>query len=417
MGKLIGYELKKLLGKRALLAAILLFSLLNLVKIGSVYRENSYLSDSSGGLKSWSNIYWQLYGDFSGEITSQRIEKLLELFQPVEAQVAELTASTRLDRPDTMTGNIYSDYHLLRRYFVLPMERFYSYGEKAGRAAEVAAENARFYQERGNQYEARKNALLYHQLSGRKIGGFEYTEMYQYFLPYDFSSVLLLLLCLYALAGMFSMENDSGMEGILLASPYGGRATAAAKISAASIFLAAVSLWFSCLDFVGFSVFFHTLEGGALPVYAISNFAASPLRMTLGQYSLISALVRALGAWCMGMIFLFLAELGKNALISFLSGLLACAGLVVTGTLLADTGNPWLKVCNPYTLLQNRILFGKAEFLNVLGFPVPSYAAAVLAICILGGILVLLICMLSPRNTLRQKTRGGYASGKPNLSL
>lgn len=161
MGKLIGYELKKLLGKRALLAAILLFSLLNLVKIGSVYRENSYLSDSSGGLKSWSNIYWQLYGDFSGEITSQRIEKLLELFQPVEAQVAELTASTRLDRPDTMTGNIYSDYHLLRRYFVLPMERFYSYGEKAGRAAEVAAENARFYQERGNQYEARKNALLY----------------------------------------------------------------------------------------------------------------------------------------------------------------------------------------------------------------------------------------------------------------
>lgn len=403
MLRLIGFEWKKIFGKRSILLALILLSLIDLVKINGVYRENSYLYQTAAEKADWNSVHWSLYEEYSGEITSQQIQKLLTQFRPIEEQVAEMTASTRLDNPNTMTGSLYGDYNLMRKYFVLPMEEFHSYAQKALTVSNTAKENASFYRSHGNEYEARKNALIYHQFSGREINSFAYTELFNYYLHYDFSTALTLLLCLFGLVSVFVREKESDMEGVLLVNPHGGRATAGAKIVASSLYVAGVSLWFSALDFLGFVLAFHTSEGSTLPIFAITNFAASPLRMSLGMFAIVSALVKALGVWTIGMIVLLIAKKGKNALFPFLCALLFCLGLVVLGTNSANSSWIWAKVFNPFTLLQNRILFRKAEFVNVLGFPVPSFVAAIVVALLLGFILASVIVIFADQNNLRRK--------------
>lgn len=400
MFRLIGYELKKLMGKRTVWILLLLFSVINIGKIFNIYHENSYLYREGAQKENWNTVHWQLYEEMKGNITPESIRFLLEIFHPIESQVAERTASTRLDDPETMTGSIYGDYNLLRRYFVLPMESFYSYGQKAAQAAQAARENAAFYEARGNSYEARKNAWIYHRYEGREIGSFAYMEMSNYYVHYDFSSALILLIGLYGLSGVFAREKESDMEGLLLVHPGGGRTTAAAKVIASGLFLTGVSFWFAGVDFLGFILAFGTMEGLNMPVYAISNFAAASLSVSVGRYLLISALTRALGVWAMGMLFLLQAGFAQNALRPFLTGLLTCLGLVILGTEYGASGQIWYKILNPFSLIQNRILFGRTEFVNLAGFPVPAYAAAIFAAILWGLLTIGIILAFSGRNKL-----------------
>lgn len=407
MLRLVGFELKKLIGKRTIFPALLVLSLLDLIKIAGVYKENSYLYRTETELSDWKSVHRRLYEDYRGKITQESIDRLLRLFSPIEAEVAELTASTRLDDPDTMTGSIYGDYNLLRRYFVLPMEEFYYYGIKAGQVAEAAKSNAAFYRTRGNEYEARKNACLYHQFLGRRIDNFAYMEMVNYYVNYDFSNGLLLLFCLYAISGLFAAEKESGMEQLLLVSPRGGRSEMAAKIAAAGLFLTGCSLWFSCVDFIGFGLAFGTFEGFTMPIYAIGNFSASPLSVSVGIYAVISALTRAMGIWATGMLLLLIARPGKNALMPFLAGMLVCLGLVILGSEYAGSGRVWIKVLNPFTLIQNRIVYAYSEFVNVAGYPVPAYIAAILAVSLSGLLLSAAVFRTAASNRLNRKRRAG----------
>mgnify|MGYP007025201254 CR=1 FL=1 len=83
-------------------------SLANLFKIYGDYTSYSYLADGSGA-QSWHTVYWQLYEEYRGEITPEKIEQLLAVYQPLAQATADMTASTATDDPNTMTGNLYSD--------------------------------------------------------------------------------------------------------------------------------------------------------------------------------------------------------------------------------------------------------------------------------------------------------------------
>ena len=88
-----------------------------------------------------------------GEITTDKINNLLSLYQPLADATADMTASTDTDDPNTMTGNIYSDENILEKYYVQPMEYFYNYRTYASEVAKKAKENAAFYKEQGQTYD------------------------------------------------------------------------------------------------------------------------------------------------------------------------------------------------------------------------------------------------------------------------
>lgn len=400
MIRLIRYEFIKQFCKRSILALFVVFSLASLFKIYGEYKSYSYLADGSGA-GHWHTVYWQLYEEYRGKITPEKIEQLLAVYQPLVQATADMTASTATDDPNTMTGNLYSDRNLLDKYFVTPMQYFYEYSGQAEEVTNRARQNAALYEERGAVYQQRESGAVYHLYAGRSIPAFAYQEMCNYYLNYDFSIVLTLMLCLYGIIGTFVSERETQMDMLLIVSPNGGRKTTLAKILAATIFLVLTSLWFSLLDLIGFAASFQTFEGLTLPVFAIPNFAEASVNINIFQYALLSAALKCAGAWEIGMLWLLVSMFWKNALLPFVIDFALCMALVVSGAACAYSNFFWTKVLNPYSLLTNRVLLGKTEFVNLGGFPVLTWQAAVWISLTAGLALAAAIYFLSAENCHR----------------
>ncbi len=405
MVKLIGFEYRKHFAKLSILIALLVFSLVSIGKIYGIYAENSLFARGCSMQQSMQikQLYWGFYSDFSGEITTEKIEQLLAIYRPIEAKVADLTASTRTDDPDTFTGNVYTDYHFFRRCFVLPMEYDYLYQSYASKVVLAAKENISFYSSVDNQYESRKNALIAECFSGRKVGAFAFTEMYQYYLNYDFSSFLALLLCVYGLVGVFVSEKQTEMDVLLLTTEYGGAKTVAAKLLSSALFVIAVCTWFWLLDFFAFSAVFGSFKGALAPLYAVKNFSDTPLSLSLGQYALLSGTVKTAGMLVLGAAILLLSNLFKNALFPFAVSLVGAFGLILWQGQFINSGHLWAKVTNPFVLMVNRELFRKTEFANLFGLPVPSYLAALLMAILWAGIFMGLLVVTMRKSEVTGK--------------
>ncbi len=397
MIRLIRYEFIKQFCKRSILTLFVVFSLANLCKIYGEYKSYSYLADGNGE-QSWHTLHWQLYEEYQGEITPEKVEQLLAVYAPLVEATSDMTASTATDNPNTMTGNLYSDRNLLDKYFVQPMQYFYEYSGRSAQVANRARQNAALYGEWGAVYQQRESGAIYNLYAGRTIPVFAYREMCNYYLNYDFSIVLTLLISLYGVIGTFVNERETQMDMLLLVNPGGGRKTALAKILAATLFLLLTSLWFSLLDLIGFAVSFQTFEGLALPVFAIPNFAAASVNLSIFQYVLLSAALKCAGAWVIGMLWLLVSMFWKNALLPFIINFALCMALTVSGAACAYSNFFWLKVLNPYSLLTNRVLLGKTEFVNLGGFPVLTWQAAVWISLLAGLTLAAAIYFLSAEN-------------------
>lgn len=397
MLKLIQYEIKKLFFKKSILAALIVFTVINAAKIFGVYENKSLFADKS--TEKWSGIYWELYKDYSGEITLDKVDALLEIYRPLEKQTAELTASTAQDNPDMLTGNVYSDYYLLNWLYVNPMEYFYMYPSEAAAIRQNAFENMSFFSNIGNDYEYRKNAAIQTIFSGRKIPEFAYTEMYQYYIYYDFSLLLILFLSLYGIINVFVIEKETEMNHILLTTVCGGNKTITAKLISTFIYIASVTSWFLLLDFICFGIAFRSFEGGSMPVYAIQSFVGSSVLVTLNQYAILSGCYKFAGILFFSTLFLLVSNFFKNGLLPFIINLLLAFLFILAGESSMGSGYILSKTMNPFMLLINRELFSKTEFINIFGQPVISYLAAIIFCGGLGILLVILIYLLSEANT------------------
>lgn len=401
MVRLIRFEYRKHFVKPSILIALIVFSLISVVKIYGVYSENSLFARGRSTEESVQikQLYWDFYKDFSGEITLDKIDRLMKIYKPLENQTADGTASTGTDDSDTYTGNVYNDYYFFDRCFVNPMEHDYMYQNYANQVAAAARENMRFYQSVGNTYDCRKNAAIAERFTGRQIHNFDFTEMYQYYLHYDFSSFLALLLCVYGLVGVFVSEKESEMDTLLLTTKHGGSKTIAAKFLSSALFVVVVCTWFWLLDFFAFSAIFGSFEGVSAQLYAVKNFADTPLNLTLGQYALLSSAVKTAGMLVLGLGILLLSNLFKNALLPFVLSLAGAFGLIYWQGIFMGSGHIGIKILNPFILMVNRELFRKTEFVNLFQFPVPSYLMA-LAVTALWGAAFIVIHI----STIRKST-------------
>jgi len=401
MIKLINYEMKKHFYKRSLIIALLIFSIFDVMKISSVYKTNSLIANTDSS--KWRDVYWQLYDQYKGQITLEKIEKLLSIYKPIEKQTADLTASRRMDNPNTYTGNVYSDYYLLTWYYIQPMEYAYMYQSTANDIVRRAQENITFFHDLGNEYKLNENKKIAKLFSDRVITNFSYTEMYQNYLDYDFSSLLVLLLCLYGLVGVFVVEKESDMDMLLLTTEAGGKKTIAAKLSASLLFVSFICLWFWLLDFIAFGLIFHSFDATNSPLYALKSYENASVNLTLGQYSILSALIKTVGMLVIGLTFLLISLKSKNALIPFVWNFIFVSILVILNETLAGSGHVIVKIINPFILVENNELFSNVEFINFFGIPVLDYFAASGFAALLGIILTILIHKAAKKNVIAER--------------
>jgi hypothetical protein len=405
MVKLIQIEFRKHFLKTSIVVAVLLFSILNIVKIYSVYDGNSLLSKNHSDPK-WKSLYWKMYEDFGGEITEDKTGMLLSIYRPLEEKIADLTASTATDNPNTYTGNVYSDTYFFGWCFVDPMKYCYQYKSYADGIVVAAKDNIEFYKSYGNTYEYRKNVVIANLFHGREISDFSYMEMYQYYVHYDFSWFLVLLICLYGLVGVFVLEKETEMDTLILTTKAGGSKTVLAKIFSSVIFVCVICCWFWLVDFAAFSAFFGSLEAAEIPLYGIENFTNASINVNLGQYVILSSFVKTVGMLVIGMASLLLSCIFKNTLLPFIISLSGTILLVYIQELSMGSGHVLLKVINPFVLIVNRELFRKTEFVNLFNFPVLSYILALFFAVAWGAGLVVGIAILVRKNTNCKRRRG-----------
>lgn len=405
MWKLIKYEWMKNFTKKSIWIAVIIFCLIDLWKINSIYMEKSYLAGESG--YEWNKVFWSLYEKYEGEMTREKIEDILKIYRPLEIAVSDMTANKDMNNPNTMTGNEYSDYNLLDRYFITPMEYFYNYKNDANKVVLQAKENVKFYKSKGNGYESKKNAVIYHLFENRVITNFAYLEMYNYYFNYNFSNVLILLLCLYGIVGVFGCEKTAMMQGLLLTNKNGGKKTMLAKMFATSLYAISISLILSVVDYIGFMATFRTVEGGTLPIYSISVFSSASLNVSIIKYVVVSVCTKILGFWLLGMILLLVSQICQNGMIAFVIGLVVSMLLATISAHYNYLSNVWLKVINPYSLLENRYLYGKTEFVNLFGTPFFSYQAALVVAFSLGA-LILFMMICNTHSNYHCKGRSNY---------
>lgn len=399
MVTLIRYEIRKCFWKKSILLLLSIFTLINLVSIYGTYRDNSEFDE----FPKWKEFYPTIYEQVKGEMTVEKIHTLLSIYRPIEIQVADRTASTATDNPNTYTGNIYSDYYFFYRNFVMPMEYLYTYQIKAQEIADAAQSNLSLYSCIGNDYEYRKNKMIAELYENRIIRDFTFTSFYNSFVHYDLSILLVLLISLYALAGVFVLEKESEMEYLLLTMKQGGWYTTMAKLFASVIFVMVVSLWFWLMDFFGFAVIYGTMNGGSMPVYTLENFVQSAVQMPMLQYALLSIVVKTLGAVIMGFIFVLISQFFRTTLFPYVLGLLTIFALAELYSIYVSSSHVILKICNPFVLLQCRAIFRVTEFVNFFGIPVFSYQAALFCGVVWCVLLLLTVSILTKKNAVEKR--------------
>lgn len=385
--RLIRYEWKKNFEKAFIWGIILLFSVLNIANIYYQYCEDSYFAEDNG----WRDAYWELYDEFAGEITSEKLEKMKNLYVPLAQQAADLTFNRAID-PDSLTGiNDFSDYLLLGDYYVADLERFCGYAEEAEETARIAAENVDLYNAAGNTYQARVNVKIYRLFHGRRITEFAYLEGYNCMTEYSLSSWLVLLVCLFAASGLFAGEREAQMDHFLKTTRNGYRATASAKLAAALLFAVLISLWFSLVDYCGFGCVYGFAGAGGLPVYALPDFTYSLLGCKLWQYFLLSALSRALGAVFFTLLCSLLSLFFTTSLVPFLLGCALTGGACLLAENTQEAYRTLWRVCNPAFLIYGKALYRRTEYLNLFGEPIAAPLAALCGGLILCGVLAVCI--------------------------
>lgn len=362
------FELKKCFTKRSVIIVFVLFLALNGFKIVS-------LNEKSEDFFGYAEGKLLLKEEVSGEITYEKLAYVIEKKSELEKLVNERSYSTEFDE-NTYTGYQYGDYGIFKEVYE-DLDYAYHYSEKLEDVLIKAKNNLLLYPENSSEY--RFNERVIKLYSGRKITSYYNTEGYEKYFSYDFSVLLLLLLLVFAVSPVFSHEDETGMSTLLVSSPNGNRQTARAKLLSTLSFASVVSVAFAGFDFLCFAAVFG-LKGLNNPLYSVKSFVYTPLNITIGQYILISALLKIAGSvlFCLG--FLLFSKAVKKSAISILFAM----GFTVLNALLNDFAFEGLKLFLPVSLFIPRTYFKTADVLHngFLCIPVFLIFAALIVIAI-----------------------------------
>ncbi len=395
MRRLIRYEFKKLIIKKSLFVILIVFSILNIMVIKNVVEQNSRFSYEIDGLES---LYDTMFSEYGGTITLQKVEDILALYGPMAEKIEDLTASTREDDEDTLTGNVYMDAGFVNRAFVVPMEYFYTYNNMSQSIVHDAIINMSFYQEHDNRYEYLRNRYIGILFKGREIEQFASTERFDYYVFYDFSIIVLICIAVYLTASIYAVEHEGEMSQLLGVSRRGRKHVQISKILTILSTMVILSLFFFIEDYIGFSLFIRDYGNSDMPIYALRAFRYTPLRVTLDQYAVIMIVTKTLGVVCISLLLIWVTSFFKNALVPFILNLMICVGLFVVADVFMGTSNNLITCLNPTVLLFTREIYSRTEFVNIMGYPVLTYIAAIVFSIGMSIILVGAILHRSTRN-------------------
>lgn len=390
---LLLFEFKKNAFKPYVLVLLIVCTLVNLI---GAYFSTAYYQQS---YENFQKLYNSV---LKGELTEDKVNFVISETNRLQELTADGTASHEYD-PNTYTGIIYSDYFLFLFDIYPEVKYAVSYAYDNNRIVEKAKNNIDFFTNKNNLYELKKNEQIVSIYSNRIIKEFYDLKGMKYFVSYDFSNLIILLLCVLIIVPVFVGEKETKMDQLLPSFKKGGARLVWTKIlfTFAVVFL--ISLWFSVWDLIGFSLF-TPLRGFDAPVYALNDFQFTPLNLRFSQYLILGFVLKTIGIGTLISLVLLASRAFKKTIYAFV----VSAGVILIPYLsqfFAKDSFKFSELINPALLIKNRYLFMDFSVQNIFDYPVSSATVAVAANLIL-TVLAITLIVLSSKNIrlLRKET-------------
>lgn len=354
--KILFYEMRKSNLKTATLILLVIFTILNFIRMNDRCRTRFTMTYGEHG-----TYYFRLYDTICGELTEEKLTTFRERANELENEVMDMVFSTEYRPDEFYTGYIFGDFMLYNVDIGRAITYCSTYPNTSNAIAARAAESYDFYKSVGNTYETKKNVLIYDLYRDRYIPEFRATYWTNLFFGHEFSSLLCVVMLIFGLAAGFTTEKESGMYQ-LIASTGSRTKTAAAKICSSAVYCAFLSVWFTGCDLL-FTNFLLGVKGLDMPLYSTGMFEKTPFNLCFIEAVFVVLGTRFIALFTISLMILLISKNMSNTIIS-----MACSfGAVLALILLTAVSQ---SIWNPIGMLTPNAYLTEFSCVNLFGEPV-----------------------------------------------
>lgn len=362
--KIVYYEMRKSWLKISTIIFLLIFLGLNYFRLNDFCRRY---------YKTYGNFqtpYFRLYETVCGEITEEKLNPFKIRAGELETEIMTQTYSTEYNPEKYIyTGYAHGDFSLYSLMISPEISYAATYANTSNQIAAKAAESYNFYKEMGNDYESRKNAMIYNLYSNRGISEYRVTNWANAYFSYDFSSLLCIVLLILGLSSSFTRERESGMNQLI--SAYGKtKSTVISKVVSSAIFCLILTIIFSVSDLIAVNHFL-VIKNINMPLYSAELFEFTPFNLTFTESVFVCAGLRFLGLFTIALLVMAISKLTPNTIAATVSSFAAVLVLILL-SLISDS------LINPIGLLTPKNYLEKFSVVNLFGKPVLALYGAII---------------------------------------
>lgn len=392
MNSLIFHELKKLLSNRILIIVIVFLLFANAFNI---YQTNDKYHDKYN--LDVNEAEWSLYEFAEGEITSEKTKWFYEYIEKLQSVI-----SGESEELSSYFLNSHGDLSLATN-LLDSIENAIGYGDKIDKLFEENNEQLEIYRQKENGYLIEKAQLVNNTYSARQITSFFNVQAYNTYFNYDFSSFLILLIVFLCTASIYAGDNETGMLPLMRSTTMGRVRLSNAKQTAMVIYICIVCILFFICDFVMF-LWCLRLRGIANPIYSMSSFEYSPLIISIGEFMVLSSLLKYFGFVCFGLVSCVFSSLLKKAYMVFVADFAICICFMFMSVYSGGVLD-YLNLINPINMLLCRNMFSSFNVINIFDTPVFKYVISFVCTALFVCVLSVLTNLLNNTNSTTKRCR------------
>lgn len=368
------YELKKIFNKKSLCWGILILLIINIVNI-SINIDNYY------GTMDDFNRGWQVvYENVKGPITNEKIT-YLETYYNKMLKKSNISEKSK----EFLSGYAYGDMNIALEHLEAIQDAV-EYKVDIENLIKNTNEYSKYFQSIGNKYMERYFRQVSDCYKDRSINDYYDYSGINNFLNYDFSSVLVMMLCTLYSSVIFSEERNSGMFDLIYTSFNGKKNNAKNKILTIFIFVFVLQALFEFCDFTVFSCYYN-MDGIFTELYCIESYKYTPLNITIISFIFLRFLYKFIGFITISIICASISKLFNNFYSTIISYIMLLLIIFCSGF----DSIKFLSL-NPIYCIQCDDLFNKLYLVKCFNIPVP-YPIILLTCNILFTIFFVLFCL------------------------
>lgn len=369
--KIVFFELKKIMFKPILLILLVVFSVIDVYLLTVNARDYAPFSS----MESAEKLYNDCCEKVEGKITNEKISFVIDKYNETAAKISG-DFFTDYDTSNSYTGYLQSDFNVFSELYS-GIKRVYQYSENTEKAIEKAKENIEFFSESGNAAQVKKYEDMISVYEGRKVDSFYRTDGFEAYFGHNFSSLIALLMILFALSGAFSSEREIGMTSLIFTSKRGVNGIIWPRLAASVLICAFLVAWFTLVDIATVAVA-NGLYGWENPLYSLPSYTYTTVNYSIGTHVILSALLKVAGLCSVSFCIISISSLSPSTLVSFSANITLIIMLILFDDRARFGGSKVLSAFfNPISLFTLQDVSKLYTTVEVFGQSITSFAAEI----------------------------------------